>query len=319
MTSARTHQPAIRSRTEKVKAASERAARTWRVFKRNRIGVAGLIILSSFVAMAVLAGPIMSVLAFVGGWESAYGPFDEVAVPGSGTAPSSEHWLGTDQWGYDILSRAIYGSRVSLYVGFVASLVSMVLGACVGIMSGFWGGWKDAVLMRITDVFLVIPWLAFMIVLAHVLPGGASVSKIVLVIGVTGWSGTARIVRAQTLSIKQRAFVERARAVGAGDRHIVFKHVFPNVFPLVFANAILTVALSILSESTLSLIGLGPESVEVVTWGNMLEDAVTANAMINGYYLWIIVPGVFIVIVILGFTFIGYALDEIVNPKLRRR
>ena len=142
---------------------------------------------------------------------------------------------------------------------------------------------------------------------------------IVIVIGITGWSATARMVRAQVLSIKERAFIERARAVGAGDLHIVYKHIFPNVFPLVFANAILTIALSILSESTLSFIRLGPDANEVVTWGNMLDDASRAGAMVNDLYLWIVMPGVCIVLVVLGFTFVGYALDEIFNPKLRRR
>ncbi|UCE92230.1 MAG: ABC transporter permease [Methanobacteriota archaeon] len=151
------------------------------------------------------------------------------------------------------------------------------------------------------------------------MPGGPTVWKVVIVIGITGWSATARMVRAQVLSIKERAFVERARAVGAGDLRIVYRHVFPNVFPLVFANAILTIALSILSESTLSLIGLGPDPTEVVTWGNMLDDAHKAGAMPNGLYLWIIVPGICIVLVVLAFTFVGYALDEIFNPKLRRR
>jgi len=306
-------------RIEKLRIVKKKTVATWRIFKKNKLGMMGLTILMGFVVIAILAGPAMSVLAFIGGWDSAYGPFDRVAPMGAATPPSSEHWLGTDQWGFDILSRVIYGSRVSLYVGFVATIVSMALGAGVGILSGFWGGWKDAVLMRITDVFLVIPWLVLMIVLAYVLPGGPSISKVVFVIGITGWSSTARIVRAQVLSVKERAFVERARAIGAGDMHIVRRHIFPNVFPLVFANAILTVALSILSESTLSFIGLGPESVKVVTWGNMLEDAISASAMINGYYMWIAVPGIFIVLVVLGFTFIGHALDEIVNPKLRKR
>jgi peptide/nickel transport system permease protein len=142
---------------------------------------------------------------------------------------------------------------------------------------------------------------------------------VVFVIGITGWSSTARMVRAQVMSIKERTFVERARAIGAADYHIVRRHVFPNVFPLVFANSILTVALSILSESTLSFINLGPNPTQVVTWGNMLEDAVNGHAILNGLYLWIIVPGMCIVLVVLGFTFVGYALDEIFNPRLRRR
>jgi peptide/nickel transport system permease protein len=193
------------------------------------------------------------------------------------------------------------------------------LGSLVGLLSGFWGGWRDEVLMRLTDVFLVLPWLVLMIVLAAVLPGGDSVTKVIIVIGITGWSGTARIVRAQVLSVKKRAFVERARAAGAGDLHIVRKHIFPNVFPIIFANAILTVALSILSESALSFIQLGPVAEEVVTWGNMLDDAINSGAMENGFYLWVMVPGFCIVFIVLGFTFIGYALDEIFNPRLRKR
>jgi len=290
-----------------------------KVLKGSNIGVLGIGILIFFVAMALFAPWFMALFQLIGGWDSAYGPFDRVAPTGIGLPPSSEHWLGTDFRGYDILARAVYGTQVSLEVGLVATVVSMGLGTFVGLMSGFWGGWRDEMLMRVTDVFLVIPWLVLMIVFAAVLPGGPSVSKVVIVIGITGWSSTARIVRAQALSLKQRAFIERARAVGAGDYYIVRKHIFPNVFPLVFANSILTVALSILSESTLSFIGLGPNPTDVVTWGNLLEDAVTAEAMTNGLYLWILVPGMFIVLTVLGFTFLGYALDEIFNPKLRKR
>ncbi|UCE91067.1 MAG: ABC transporter permease [Methanobacteriota archaeon] len=304
---------------EKLGLLKKKTMMTWAVFRKNKLGMAGLIILIGFLVMAVFAAQIMWILSVIGGWDSAYGPFDRVERVGLGTKPSSEHWLGTDLNGYDLLSRTIYGSRVSLLVGLVATAVSMGLGSAVGLLSGYWGGWKDEVLMRITDVFLVLPWLVLMIVLAAVLPGGPTVGKVILVIGITGWSSTARIVRAQVLSIKERAFVERARAIGAGDIHIVRKHVFPNVFPLVFANSILTIALSILSESTLSFIRLGPRSVDVVTWGNMLEDAVTGDAIINDLYLWVIVPGLCIVFVVLGFTFVGYALDEIFNPKLRRR
>jgi len=292
---------------------------TWRIFRANRMGMAGLALLLAFFVMAIFASQIMWILAHIAGWSSAYGPFDRVAVVGQGTAPSEQHWLGTDIWGYDILARTIYGSRVSLLVGLVATAVSMGLGTAVGLFSGYWGGWRDEVLMRVTDVFLVLPWLVLMIVLATLLPGGPSVAKVIFVIGITGWSSTTRMVRAQVMSIKERIFIERARAIGATDFHIVRKHVFPNVFPLVFANSILTIALSILSESTLSFINLGPNPTEVVTWGNMLEDAVSGHAILNGLYLWIIVPGMCIVLVVLGFTFVGYAIDEIFNPKLRKR
>jgi peptide/nickel transport system permease protein len=283
------------------------------------MGMIGLVSLLAFVVVSVFAPQVMWVLAHLAGWPSVYGPFDEVAPVGLGLPPSGDHWLGTDSRGGDILARTIYGSRISLMVGFVATIVSMGLGTVVGLYSGYWGGWKDEILMRITDVFLVLPWLALMIVLATVLPGGPSVTKVVFVIGITGWSGTARLVRAQVMSLKKRIFVERARSVGAGDYYIVRKHIFPNVFPLIFANSVLTVALSILSESTLSFIRLGPDPTRVVTWGNMLEDAMAGHAFLNGLYLWILVPGLCIVSVVLSFTLIGYALDEIFNPRLRRR
>lgn len=308
------------TRSEKIRILMNRAKASWKVFSKNRFGMVGLVILIVFVVMALFANQIVYLCYLIGGWESPWGPFEIMPdFDGYAKPPSDEHWMGTDGRGWDLFSRLIHGARVSLVIGFVAALVSMVLGAGVGILSGYWGGWKDAVLMRVTDVFLVIPWLVLMIVLAAVLPGGPSVWKVIFVIGITGWSSTARIVRAQVFSVKERAFVERAQAIGASDMHIVRKHVFPNVFPLVFANAVLTIALSILSESTLSFIRLGPQSNEVVTWGNMLDDAIQEGAMLNELYWWIIMPGVCIVLVVLGFTFIGHALDDIFNPKLRRR
>ncbi len=304
---------------EKIRLYKKKASQTWRLYRKNWMGMLGLVILIFFVAMAVFAPQIVWMLSVVGGWDHAYDPFERVTTTRLVTPPSPEHWLGTDIRGYDILTRVIYGSRVSLEIGLVATLVSMGLGTVVGLLSGFWAGWRDEVLMRITDVFLVLPWLVLMIVLAAVLPGGPSIGKVIFVIGITGWSSTARIVRAQVFSLKERAFIERARAIGATDYYIVRKHIFPNVFPLVFANSILTVALSILSESTLSYIGLGPMPNQVVTWGNMLQDADDGKAILNGLYTWILVPGMCIVFLVLAFTFIGYAMDEIYNPKLRKR
>jgi len=305
--------------TERMRLFRKKVEETGRVFKRNRMGMLGLAILLIFVAMAAFPAQIMWVFSVIGGWDYPYGPHDELAPVGRGTAPSPDHWLGTDYRGNDILARLIYGARISLMIGILASAVTMALGSIVGLLSGFWGGWRDEVLMRVTDVFLVLPWLVLMIVFNEVLPGGPSITKVTLVIGITGWAGTARIVRTQVLSVKKRAFIERARSVGAGEFHIIRKHIFPNVFPLIFANAILTVALAILSESALSFLGLGASATVDVTWGNMLEDALKANAMYNGFYLWVIMPGLCIVFLVMGFTFIGYALDEIFNPRLRKR
>jgi len=144
-----------------------------------------------------------------------------------------------------------------------------------------------------------------------------NLTSVILVIGLTGWSMTARIVRSQVLAVKTRMFVERARALGARDAHILRRHILPNVVPLVFANAILTIALAIFSECTLSFLGLGPQDVE--TWGRILEEAYKAGAILSGQYAFIIMPGLCIVFVVLGFAFVGYAMDEVLNPKLRRR
>jgi peptide/nickel transport system permease protein len=230
--------------------------------------------------------------------------------------PSPEHLLGTDQLGRDVLTRIAHGTTASLTIGLVAMAISMGIGTIVGLASGYWGGWKDEVIMRINDVFLSIPWLVLMIVIAAVL-GRQNLVSVIAVIGLTGWSTTARIVRSQVLSLKERQFVERAKAIGCGDWHVMRFHIFPNVVPLIFANAILTIAIAILSESTLSFLGLGPRDVE--TWGRILEDAFASHCELAGPYSFIIVPGLCIVFIVLAFTFVGYAMDEVLNPKLRQR
>lgn len=309
---------------EKIHLARKKISSIWSIYRGNLLGMSGLAILLFFVILAVFSPQVMGVMAFISDiaghpWDLVYEPFDRRVEDEVYGEPSWEHWMGTDQLRRDILARTVYGTRVSLEIGLVATAVSMGLGTLAGLLSGYWGGWRDEVLMRITDVFLVLPWLVLMIVLASLLPGGPSVWKVIMVIGITGWSSTARIVRAQVLSLKERTFVERARAIGSGDMHIVTRHIFPNVFPLVFANSILTVAISILSESTLSFVGLGPPPNRVVTWGNVLNEAYNSNAILNDLHLWIIIPGLCIVALVLAFTFIGYALDEIFNPKLRKR
>ncbi|MGQ9588400.1 MAG: ABC transporter permease [Thermoplasmata archaeon] len=226
------------------------------------------------------------------------------------------HWMGTSTFGADVLSELLYGARTSIIVGIFSALIASLLGAAVGLYSGYVGGWRDEVIMRANDIVLSIPWLVLMIVVAAMLQK-IDLTGIILIIGLTGWSPTARMVRAQVLSIRERQYIERARAIGSTDLGIIRRHVLPNSFPLVFANTILTVAVSILSEATLSFLGMRP--VGVVTWGTMLSYAKDANAFGIGLDAWILAPGFCIVLIVLGFSLLGYALDDILNPKLRKR
>ncbi len=164
-------------------------------------------------------------------------------------------------------------------------------------------------------MFLVIPWLVLAIVMAAIL--GPTLLNVIIVIAITSWAMTARLVRAQTLSVRALPFVERARALGANDWRIITRHILPNVFPVIFANAVLTVAVAILSETTLSILGLGDATA--ISWGRIIEEAFSGGAMANGYWWWIVPPGLAIISVTLAFTMCGYALDEILNPKLRKR
>ena len=183
--------------------------------------------------------------------------------------PSTEHWLGTTENGSDVFSQLLVGARVSIVVGFAAAVISAVLGSAVGLASGYFGGWTDRILDSLENWFLVIPTLPLMIVLARLL--NPSLTVLIAVIGLTSWAGTGRIVRAQVLTLRERAFVERARALGASDRYIIRTHIFPNTPPLIFANTVLIVAVAILSEAALSFLGLGDPTR--ISWGTMLENA----------------------------------------------
>jgi len=270
------------------------------------MGMAGLYILIFFALVAILA-PLIADKAGL-----------DPTCPCTGLplqAPSLKFPFGTDDLGRSVFTLTVWGSRISLLVGFFATLISMVIGSLIGIMAGYYGGWAETVLMRLTDWFLVIPFLPLAIVLAAVI--GPSMIVIVFVIGITSWPSTARIVRAQTLSVKTRPYVERARALGASNWHLITRHILPNVGPLIFANTILTVAIAILSETTLSFLGLGdPLSI---SWGTILEFAFGSGAATSGNWWWLVPPGVAIVLVVLAFTMCGFALDEILNPKLRER
>ncbi len=281
------------------------ARRGWAEFRRHRSGLVGLVVLTGFILLA-LSAPL---IADPEGLEVSR------ATGGVLEPPSGEFWLGTDDKGRSIVTLLIWGSRISLFVGLLATVISMVIGTVMGLCSGFFEGWPGRVLFRVTEWFLVIPFIPLAIVLASVL--GRSLLNIVIVIGVTGWAGTALLIRSQTLSIKERPYLERAQVLGAGRWHQMSRHILPNVMPMVFANTTLTVALAILAETTLSFLGLGDPTR--VSWGSMLESAFSVGAMTTGSWWYIVPPGVCVVLVVLSFTLVGQALEEIFNPRLRRR
>jgi peptide/nickel transport system permease protein len=228
-------------------------------------------------------------------------------------APSGDHLLGTTEQGSDVLSQLLAGARVSIVVGFAAAIISAVLGSAVGLASGYFGGWTDRILDALENWFLVIPTLPLMIVLARLLD--PSLGVLILVIGLTSWAGTGRIVRAQVLTLRERAFVERARALGAKDRYIIKTHILPNTLPLIFANTVLIVAVAILSEAALSFLGLGDPTQ--ISWGTMLENAFEAGAPSAEAWWYVIPPGLCITTLVLAVALLGYLFEEYINPRLR--
>ena len=289
-------------RRERFSTSVRRLRGFWALYKQSRIGMFGLILILAFIAVA-LAAP----------WVAPYEPRALVGKPFE--RPGEDHKLGTDQVGRDIYSQLIWGTRISLMVGLFASTFSVAIGTVIGLLSGYFRGPIDTVMMRITDLFITLPSIPLMLILAAII--GRSVWNIIFVIAITGWTGTARMVRAQTLSIKERPYVEAARSVGARDSQIMFRHILPNIIPLIFANAIVGIVNAILSESGLSFLGLGDPTKP--SWGLILRYANEAGAMATGRLWFIIPPGVCIMLVTIGFAFSSYSLDQILNPRLRER
>ena len=280
----------------------------WRSYRRDREGMIGLALLLFFAIVAILA-PLLA------------DPDGLSVVRATGPSrggPSWEYPLGTDEDGRSVLTMVIWGTRVSLLVGLAAAAISMLIGTLVGIASGHFGGLFGGVFNRLTEWFLVIPYLPLAIVLATVFPPAVpKIVAIIIVIGVTSWSSTARLVRAQTLAIEARPYVVRARALGAGHWHQMTRHVLPNVMPLVLANTTLTVAVAILAETTLSFLGLGDPLR--ISWGRVLDQAYAGGAISTGAWWWLFGPGVAVVLVVLGFNLCGRAVERVLDPRLRER
>ncbi|MEU5777517.1 ABC transporter permease [Streptomyces venezuelae] len=278
------------------------AARFWREYRTHRAGLVGLAVLA-LIALAAVFAPLL-----VGS--------DAQSVTGAPgdpmESPSAEFPLGTDQFGRDLLGLLVWGARMSLTVGLLAAVLSVAIGTLVGITAGHFKGWYATVIMRITDWFLVMPTLVLAIALAAVMSG--TIWTIILAIGVTTWPTTARLVRAQTLAVESRPYIERAQALGGGHGHIMARHVLPNVMPLVLAQTTLVISGAILTEATLAFLGLGdPTSV---SWGGLLQDAREAGAVSAGHWWYLAPPGLAIAVVALAFTLCGRAVESVLNPRL---
>ncbi|MFC6880858.1 MULTISPECIES: ABC transporter permease [Actinomadura] len=281
--------------------AGRRPAGLFRTVTRERRGAAvGLGILAVFVVLSVFA-PYLAPYSTTDGTCAVYAP------------PSPRHWLGCDDGGVDMLSLLMRGGQTSLVVGFTATLVSILIGGAVGLASGYFGGWTDVALMRVTDCLLVLPDLVLAMVIAAV--WGPSLFHVILVIGLLEWTATARIVRAEVMSLRERAYVKRARGLGAGDARVIVRHVLPHVGPLLIANTVLTVSAAIYMETALAFLGL--EDPGVTTWGTILQHAFARTAISSNAW-WAIVPDGFVIAAVsVGCFLLGQAIEDALNPRLK--
>jgi peptide/nickel transport system permease protein len=277
--------------------------RIFRRFLRHRLAVISAVILILLCIIAIGA-PVFA----------RYDPFD-IDARNIRQSPTAAHLLGTDEVGRDVWSRLIWGGRVSLSVGLVAAGISVTIGTLLGLLSGFSGGKVDFWLMRLTDVVMTIPTLIIMMTLAAVL--GASIWNVMVVIGIFGWTGIARLVRGETLSLRERDFVMASRCLGASGRRIMFRHILPNVTAPIVVAGTFAIAGAILAEAGLSFLGVGVR-IPTPTWGNMLTKAQQISVLESMPWLWL-PPGLLITLVVLSINFLGDALRDALDPRLLNR
>jgi len=286
----------------------KRFAKGWEVFKENLMGRIGLVLMVIFALMALasffipLLGPM-------------YDPMTGVDPEIShATGPSFRHWLGTDFIGRDIFTQLLEGAKIAFMVGLSAAFISIVLGTIIGMISGYMGSVVDTVLMRLADMIMVMPSLLILLLLAALF-GQLNIWLIVLLIALLRWPGVSRIIRAQTLTLKQRPFIEAAKVAGASHLRVIFRHIMPNVLPLSFLYMTFRVTSAILVEAALAFLGFGDPSQ--VSWGMMLQWVWKTGHMFQAPY-WLLPPGICISLLTLSFYMLGRAMDEVLDPRLRK-
>ncbi|MED1795139.1 ABC transporter permease [Brevibacillus nitrificans] len=271
-------------------------------FRRNRLGVIGLFGILALLLLAVFAPAISD-------RPTGYGDVTNMLQP-----PSSLYWFGTDSVGLSIFDQVVWGTRVSLYVGLTSAVISILIGVPIGLLSGYYGGRVSHIGMAITDIFLTLPVLPLMIIMAAVL--GTGISNIAIIIGLFSWPQIARVTRAETLAIREKQYIEAARAIGTKESKIIFRHVLLNAFPPILVNMTIIMGTSVLSEAGLSFLGLGdPMSW---SWGTILQNAHSTGVIIHAWWLALF-PSIAIVVLVLSFNFLGIGINEALNPRLRKR
>jgi peptide/nickel transport system permease protein len=293
--------PAARRRLT-LREASRPRRRFMRAFARHRLALAGLVVIS-FLGLAALFAPIVAT----------HDPY-KVDLLAAGEGPSVDHWLGTDEVGRDVFSRLVYGARISLSVGLVAVTIYTAIGVVLGSLSGYFGGIVDGLIQRLTDTVMCFPTL--IIIIAAVSISGPSIWNVMLIIGLLTWTGTCRLVRGQFLSLREREFVEAARAVGVGDLRLIFRHILPNAIAPVIVSATFGVAAAILTEAGLSFLGLGVQP-PTASWGNLINLAQSATILQRMPWLWA-PPGILIAVAVLAINFVGDGLRDALDPRVAR-
>lgn len=274
-----------------------------RAFARHRLALAGLAVIS-LLGLVALFAPVVAT----------HDPY-RVDLLAAGQGPSLDHWLGTDEVGRDVFSRLVYGARVSLSVGLVAVTIYTVIGVVLGSISGYFGGLADGFIQRLTDTVMCFPTL--IIIIAAVSITGPSIWNVMLIIGLLTWTGTCRLVRGQFLSLREREFVEAARAVGVNDPRLIFRHILPNAIAPVIVSATFGVAAAILTEAGLSFLGLGVQP-PTASWGNLINLAQSATILQRMPWLWA-PPGILIAVAVLSINFVGDGLRDALDPRTAQR
>lgn len=270
-------------------------------FLKNKLALIGFIILTIFILAAVFA-------PFITSFDR-----DSIDLMNIESNPGSLHILGTDELGRDVFTRLLYGGRVSLGVALCATVIQLAIGVSLGCISGFYGKWVDNIIMRIVDIVMCFPFFVIAITIASLF--GASVWNVILIIGLLQWTGVARIVRAQILSLKQSEFIEAARAMGLSSLEIIRKHIIPNVLSPIIVNATLNVATGILMEAGISFLGLGVKQPQP-SWGNMLSAAQSMRVIQYEWWLWI-PAGLLVFLSVLSINFVGDGLRDALDPKMK--